>query len=89
MIPPPREPPAPPAPQPVPPVAPTPPPVPVPPPPVNALAAGVRAGPPLAGLALDPAVARRQQRTAHHALGERPKPRVLAGDLNLLPAQVG
>jgi membrane-bound lytic murein transglycosylase A len=59
VIPPPREPPAPPAPQPIPPVAPTRPPVPVPPPPANALAAGVRAGPPLAGLALDPAVARR------------------------------
>jgi endonuclease/exonuclease/phosphatase family metal-dependent hydrolase len=39
-------------------------------------------------LALDPAVARRQLRTALSALGERPKPWVLAGDLNLLPAQV-
>jgi endonuclease/exonuclease/phosphatase family metal-dependent hydrolase len=39
-------------------------------------------------LALDPAVARRQLRTALGALAERPKPWVLAGDLNLLPAQV-
>jgi endonuclease/exonuclease/phosphatase family metal-dependent hydrolase len=41
-----------------------------------------------AHLALDPAVARRQLRTALGALAERPKPWVLAGDLNLLPAQV-
>lgn len=39
-------------------------------------------------LALDPAVARRQLRTTLAALAERPKPWVLAGDLNLLPAQV-
>jgi len=39
-------------------------------------------------LSLDPAVARRQLRVALGALSERPKPWVLAGDCNLLPAQV-
>jgi endonuclease/exonuclease/phosphatase family metal-dependent hydrolase len=39
-------------------------------------------------LSLDPAVARRQLRVALGALASRPKPWVLAGDLNLLPAQV-
>jgi endonuclease/exonuclease/phosphatase family metal-dependent hydrolase len=39
-------------------------------------------------LSLDPAVARRQLRVALGALTERAKPWVLAGDCNLLPAQV-
>jgi endonuclease/exonuclease/phosphatase family metal-dependent hydrolase len=51
-------------------------------------AAGRRYTVATAHLALDPAVARRQLRTALAALAERSKPWVLAGDLNLLPAQV-
>lgn len=39
-------------------------------------------------LSLDAATARRQLRTVLAALAERPKPWVLVGDLNLLPAQV-
>jgi endonuclease/exonuclease/phosphatase family metal-dependent hydrolase len=39
-------------------------------------------------LSLDPAIARRQLRVTLGALAKRPKPWVLVGDLNLLPAQV-
>lgn len=39
-------------------------------------------------LALDPVVARGQLRTLLNALDQRPLPWLLAGDLNLLPAQV-
>jgi endonuclease/exonuclease/phosphatase family metal-dependent hydrolase len=39
-------------------------------------------------LSLDPGVARQQLRVVLRALAQRPQPRALVGDLNLLPAQV-
>lgn len=54
----------------------------------EAVVAGVRWSVATTHLSLDPAFARRQLRVVLAALAERPPPCVLAGDLNLLPAQV-
>ena len=55
----------------------------------SVVTAGERWSVATAHLSLEPAVARRQLRVTLDALGERPKPWVLAGDLNLRAAPAG
>jgi len=54
----------------------------------SVVTAGERWSVATAHLSLEPGVARRQVRVTLDALGERPKPWVLAGDLNLRPPQL-